>query len=123
MHRSFKYILLYVTDLERSVAFYRDRLDFTFVEYHGPTVALMMFGDAPLILHYLEDKDFHAVKNKGQGVLIGYHLDNVDDFFDLLKARGAPVKDPPKDEPWGDRDFFLHDPDGYEVWFSQTWMP
>jgi len=119
MSHKYQYILLYVTDLERSVAFYRDKLDFAFGEYQDK-VAMLSFGSANIILHLNEEKDFVANPKKGQGVLIGFGVDDVDAYHAQVVQNGVAVLQAPKDEPWGDRDMALYDPDGYELWFSQT---
>ncbi len=76
-----------------------------------------------MILHY-DDGDleghFKGLKRRGQGVIVGFDVDNVDAYYDLIHGKGAPLKQAPKDEPWGDRDFAVIDPDGFEIWFSES---
>jgi uncharacterized glyoxalase superfamily protein PhnB len=56
---------------------------------------------------------------RGRGVHFFVGVEDVDQFYDDLIARGADVL-PPVDEGWGGRFVTLEDPDKYRYFFV-TW--
>ena len=56
----------------------------------------------------------------------GEHLDaylivsGVDELNEELIGRGAPITRPLEQRPWGTRDFYVEDPDGYVLCFSEA---
>jgi catechol 2,3-dioxygenase-like lactoylglutathione lyase family enzyme len=56
-----------------------------------------------------------ALSNKGAGVFLYLSVDNVDDFHQYLLSRKLKPLTKPQDEPWGNREFILRDPDGYNL--------
>jgi catechol 2,3-dioxygenase-like lactoylglutathione lyase family enzyme len=56
----------------------------------------------------------------------GEHLDaylivsGVRELHDELVGRGAPIIKPLEQRPWGVRDFYVEDPDGYILCFSEA---
>jgi uncharacterized glyoxalase superfamily protein PhnB len=55
--------------------------------------------------------------NKGSGLFIYISIDNVDDFYQKIIAKGLKPSSKPRDYPWGNREFMIHDPDGYKLVF------
>jgi catechol 2,3-dioxygenase-like lactoylglutathione lyase family enzyme len=52
---------------------------------------------------------------KGEDVLIYLSVEDVDEFHqDLLSKKLKPLTKP-QDQPWGNREFLLRDPDGYKL--------
>ena len=58
------------------------------------------------------DKD---ASSKGAGVLIYLSVDNVDEFHAYLISKKLKPSTKPQDQPWGNREFILRDPDGYNL--------
>jgi len=56
----------------------------------------------------------------------GEHLDaflvvsGVRELHEELVGRGAPIMKPLERRPWGARDFYVEDPDGYILCFSEA---
>jgi uncharacterized glyoxalase superfamily protein PhnB len=56
----------------------------------------------------------------------GEHLDaylvvsGARELYDELVGRGAPIVSQLEQRPWGTRDFYVEDPDGYILCFSET---
>jgi uncharacterized glyoxalase superfamily protein PhnB len=54
------------------------------------------------------------------------HLDahlavsGVAELYKELAGRGAPITRPLAQQPWGARDFYVEDPDGYVLCFSEV---
>jgi catechol 2,3-dioxygenase-like lactoylglutathione lyase family enzyme len=55
--------------------------------------------------------------HKGTGLFIELSVDNVDEFYEEVKAKGLKPSSEPRDWPWGRREFILRDPDGYKLVF------
>ena len=58
------------------------------------------------------DKD--SPKN-GNGVLLYLSVDDVDGFHKYLTSRKIKPATKPQDQPWGNREFIVRDPDGYNL--------
>ena len=55
------------------------------------------------------------LSHKGEGVFIYLSVDDVDEFHKHILANGLKPKTKPQDQPWGNREFILRDPDGYNL--------
>jgi catechol 2,3-dioxygenase-like lactoylglutathione lyase family enzyme len=53
--------------------------------------------------------------SKGAGFSIYLSVDNVDDFYKELIENGMKPVTEPQNKPWGNREFSLPDPDGYNL--------
>lgn len=104
-----------VPDLARSLAFYRDQLGLD-VGYTSESMA--EFPTAGLVLD-----EVAGFKRLAFAVTVGIGVDDVDSVFADLEARGVAVAEPPADQPWGVRNFYVTDPDGYVVEFEQAKTP
>jgi uncharacterized glyoxalase superfamily protein PhnB len=56
-----------------------------------------------------------VLSNKGSGVFLYLSVDNVDEFHQYLVSKGLKPSTKPQDQPWGNREFMLRDPDGYNL--------
>ena len=52
---------------------------------------------------------------KGAGIFLYLSVDNVDEFHQELAAKKIKPATKPQDQPWGNREFILRDPDGYNL--------
>jgi lactoylglutathione lyase len=112
-------VVLFVQDLQKCVAFYRDQCsmevvftdevsvafkrdnqDFLLLEF---AAAAEMVGEAALGLH----------QGAGHEVLLCADVDDVDSAYDTLMAKGVAFLKPPKDQPWGIRSAYFADPEGH----------
>jgi len=100
--------ILLVADLERSLAFYRDRLGFEVAYSFEGFVQLAVEGGR---LGLASTDDPVAATSTA----IWVYTDDVDALFAELEAAGAPVVAAPADQPWGERVASVVDPDGYVV--------
>lgn len=112
------------SDLQRSMAFYRDVLGFvigdewredgelTGCEIHAGAVTFMLAQD-----DFKKGRD----RPKGVGARIWCHTaQDLDRLATEIKARGGMLDQEPEDMPWGDRIFTLSDPDGFKFTFAQA---
>jgi uncharacterized glyoxalase superfamily protein PhnB len=59
--------------------------------------------------------------SKGAGMFVYLSVDDVDEFHKELLSKGLKPSTKPQDQPWGNREFTLTDPDGYNlVIFKRT---
>lgn len=54
---------------------------------------------------------------KGAGIFIYCSVENVDEYYQFIIGKGLKPASEPKDYPWGNREFMIHDPDGYKLVF------
>jgi uncharacterized glyoxalase superfamily protein PhnB len=112
------------TDLQRSIAFYRDVLGFvvgdqwrengelTGCELHAGAVTFMLGQD-----------DFAKGRDRQKGLGARLYCSTAQDLDKLateIKARGGVLDQEPQDMPWGSRVFMISDPDGFKLTFMQA---
>jgi len=117
-------LALWVTDLDRAVAFYRDALGFIVQEIDPGHNAFLRSGDLLLVL-FLPDSPgtplaAEYIQRTGgpQGKVyhIGFRVDGdrLDDFDRSLADRGLAVKGP-VEFGTGRRSYFVEDPDQHYI--------
>jgi predicted enzyme related to lactoylglutathione lyase len=116
--------ILAVSDLEASLAFYRDRLGLE-VEavYDDPPYATLACAGARVSLaeqgHPAEDRPgvlMTAPADRSQAaVVLVLEVDDALAVHGELAAEGVAMLAPPFSPPWGGCRFFCVDPDGYLV--------
>jgi catechol 2,3-dioxygenase-like lactoylglutathione lyase family enzyme len=109
-----------VDDLDRAIAYYRDRLGFelAFI-YDSFYAAVTRDGFA---IHLKEAPKFAAdrVHRKENEHLDAYiAVSGIRGLFSELQMRGADVIRPLDERPWACVDFYVEDPDGYILCFSE----
>lgn len=107
--------ILEVSDVKRSLGFYKDLLGFS-EEFSFPGddgepvfVSLALAGGGKLAIGGPAD----IVKTAS--VAIWLYTDDVDAEVERLRAAGVEVTREPVDQPWGERQASVADPDGYTV--------
>jgi lactoylglutathione lyase len=116
------YVILFVGDLERSVAFYRDVVGVPFKLAGDGYVELATRG-ARLGLYdrnRLGELTGHDAEAPGRpGGEVVFLVEDVDAEAERLRAAGAAILSGPVDRPWGHRTLHLEDPDGFVVELAQ----
>lgn len=112
------------TDLQRSIAFYRDVLGFVVGEEWRENGLLqgceMRAGSVTL---YLTQDDFAKGRDRDKGIgsrLRCTTVQDLDRFAAEVKARGGALDQEPQDMEWGERQFMITDPDGFKLTFVQA---
>jgi uncharacterized glyoxalase superfamily protein PhnB len=119
-----------VDDLDRAMAYYRDRLGFEidFV-YDGFYASVSRDGFAIHLKHATKVAADRAHRKQHE------HLDayiavagitgssGIEALFAELQERGADIIRPLEQRPWACLDFHVEDPDGYILCFSQLNLP
>jgi catechol 2,3-dioxygenase-like lactoylglutathione lyase family enzyme len=106
------HVLLTVSDLSRSVHFYRDILGMQ-VEHSMEHFAMLRAGDFALALSSIPWDFEKKGEPKGVGMIPHFTTPNMDEFAARLKQNGIPWLRAPVRESFGIEAFFL-DPDGFQ---------
>jgi len=120
--------LLQVFDMPRSLAFYRDLLGFAIVQQapQGTDAcdwAWLRHGTAELMLNTMYESDRRpatadAARTRAHDYTCLYiGAPDVDGVYRFLRTRGIEVP-PPKVAPYGMKQLYLRDPDGYQLSFQ-----
>jgi predicted enzyme related to lactoylglutathione lyase len=113
MIRAHHYVLA-VPDLERSAAFYRDVLGFSILEMGDPGWRLFAKDECRIMAGACPDA--LPPRQLGDHSYFGYLVvDDVDAYHAQVRAAGAEVTKPLRDEPWGMREFGLRTVDGHRL--------
>ena len=114
---SFNHAMIYVKDVNRGLAFYRDLLGFKLIEdfrYDGiPVYARLRApgGDGTIALHQAST----SASLVSEGVRLYFEVPDVDGFCRKLIQRGFYINKMPRMMEWGWRHAYLNDPDGHEI--------
>lgn len=109
--------VLSVRDLARSAAYYRDVLGFTIHEI-GDDGWRWYVKDGCTIMAG-EGRDETPAAELGDHSYFAYiWLDDVDAYYEAVRANGARILKPLRDEPWGTREFALQTIDGHRIMFG-----
>lgn len=112
------------SNMRKSLAFYTGILDFERADgddrLDDPSfTALTRGGDSLYLSSFPGDGEY--------GQAIAVEVDDVDEVFRALRRRGlrtpgnpdSPVHESPVDQTWGTREFYVDDPDGNTLRFTQ----
>jgi lactoylglutathione lyase len=113
--------IVYVTDVDRSVAFYADQLGFEPFYRQPPDGAAdyvgLRLGESRLGIVTAEAPRhlFGAEIGDAPRFELWVVVEDVDATVGRLRERGVPVLREPEDMPWGERLGYVADPDGNPV--------
>jgi catechol 2,3-dioxygenase-like lactoylglutathione lyase family enzyme len=120
----FAYTILYVRDVEKSIAFYEKAFGFErkFVtpekDYGELLVGETTLSFASLSLaHSNLRKGFieSDLRNKPFGIEIGFTTDKVEETVHSAVQAGGVILEFPKTKPWGQVVAYLRDPEGFLI--------
>jgi lactoylglutathione lyase len=108
-----RYVILFVSDMERSVAFYRDVLGWP-LTCQSPERTELATEGTTLALHYASrPSGAAAVQGEIAGrCQLGFWVEDVEAFHRDMVARGTLCLQPPKEEAFGATLAVYADPDG-----------
>ncbi|HET6975673.1 MAG TPA: VOC family protein [Pyrinomonadaceae bacterium] len=112
-------LFLEVNSLEESLAFYEQVLGMEVESVNlksEPPMARLRGGALRITLA----QNLETMLRRGRGVHFFVGVEDVDQFYEDLIARGADVQ-APLDEGWGGRFVTLEDPDKYRYFFV-SWI-
>ena len=110
-----------VSELPSAIAFYIERLGFKCDFVYDDFYASVSRDGATIHLKC-------AAKSNGEREhrMAGEHLDaflpvsGIDELHQEFVDRETPIAKKLEDRPWGARDFYVEDPDGYILCFSES---
>ena len=121
-------VTLGVTDLARSVEFYRDGLGLVLYDENTESIAFFQNRGTWLALYPREalaaDVGIPTQGSGFSGVTLAHNLrskEEVDELLDVAVAAGATLVKPAQDTFWGGYSGYFSDPDGY-LW-EIAWNP
>ena len=106
-----------VQDLQKSAAFYRDVLGFTIHEIPDPRFLFYTAGNCTIFAGLCAD----AISpfDLGDHSYFAYlEVDDINVYYESVRAKGATICKPIRDEPWGMREFGVVTADGHRIMFA-----
>lgn len=113
--------MLFVSDVSRSAAFFRDKLGFTvdFLHGHPAFYGAVSRDGATLHLRFVHEPVVaEELREKEQLLAAFVVVANVKALFEEYKTAGVPFASALHKEPWGGPTFTVRDPDGNRICFS-----
>ena len=105
----------FVSDIEKFIVFYQDVLGYKLIDKgvkaNGKKYAIMKGYNHELFIS--EKDDFHEVEDHFRH--IGYRIENIEDLLKELKAKGLVEKDKNIIVKEFSKQFYIKDPDGFEI--------
>ena len=109
-----------VDDLDRAIAYYRDRLgfalDFTYQSFYA---SVSRDGFAIHLKHGPRLAADRAHRKEHEHLDAHVTVSGIRSLFSELQKRGADVIKPLEERPWACLDFYVEDPDGHILCFSE----
>lgn len=113
----FCWVTLHVTDLEKSLEFYRDLIGLSVSGRFsaGPDVEIAMLGqtDKPKIELMCNRRE--QSRPQSQGISIGFEVESLEQAMELVKGKGIEIEAGPLSPAPHVRFCFVRDPDGFQV--------
>jgi catechol 2,3-dioxygenase-like lactoylglutathione lyase family enzyme len=114
--------VVFVSNVQTSAAFFRDKLGFAidFLHGHPPFYASVSRGAARLHLRFVHEPVITpGVREREEGLLSAFlDVENIKGLFAEYKAAGVDFLQPLRKEPWGGSAFIVLDPDGNCICFA-----
>lgn len=122
--------VLSVRDLDKSIAFYRDKLgfklkdkmdDFAYLVFgsSGPGVGLVSVGSAAKMIS--PETNVHLTGGRANWNYFAVFVEDVDKEYEDLRTKGVHFLKTPTTHEWGQRIAYFEDPDG-NVWEISTFL-
>ena len=110
-----EYLVVYVSDMQRSVAFYRDLVGLP-LKFTTPGWSELETGSITLALHRGNGEPLPAQGRSpiGAGQLV-FTVENIQATYEEMKASGVNFSMPPQRQASGIMLATFHDPDGFGI--------
>jgi lactoylglutathione lyase len=102
-------IILLVSDMDKSIKFYRDVLELQ-IKNTSPEWVEFFSSGTVLALHPSKNK----VRTRNSGVLVGFMVSNLESVANKLKEKNVEFFKEPKEESFG-KHAIIVDPDGHLI--------
>ena len=112
-----------VSDMDKSIYFYRDILGMKVVEQktspRGSKLVFLKFPDMDCELELCSFPDSGNVHVPEDLVHLAFEVDDLERCMEKLKLEGVPITEGPTESSNGTRFIFTEDPDKYEIELMQ----
>lgn len=108
-----------VHDLEKTTAFYRDVLGFEVEPVFDPGWRAYSSGRCRIMAGRCPEA-MEASKLGDHSYFAYVEIDDIDSYYESVRAAGARMSHPPSDTPWGMREFGVVTVDGHRIMFGST---
>lgn len=109
-----------VDDLDRAIAYYCDKLGFELdFKYQSFYAAVTRDGFAIHLKHAPKPPTDREHRKQNEHLDAYISVSGIRVLFSELEMRGAQVIKPLEQRPWACLDFYVQDPDGYILCFSE----
>ena len=110
-----------VAKLDDSLTFYEQRLGFSRDFVYEDFYASVSRDHAVIHLKCAPKLEAERAHRRAEEHLDAYlAVTGVDELHQELAGRGVRITKPLEQRPWGTRDFYVEDPDGYILCFSEV---
>jgi catechol 2,3-dioxygenase-like lactoylglutathione lyase family enzyme len=110
-----------VAKLDDSLTFYEQRLGFSRDFVYEDFYASVSRDHAVIHLKCAPKLEAERAHRRAAEHLDAYlAVSGVEELHKELAGRGARITKPLEQRPWGTRDFYVEDPDGYILCFSES---
>jgi catechol 2,3-dioxygenase-like lactoylglutathione lyase family enzyme len=110
-----------VAKLDDSLTFYEQRLGFSRDFVYEDFYASVSRDHAVIHLKCAPKLEAERAHRRAEEHLDAYlAVSGVEELHKELAGRGARITKPLEQRPWGTRDFYVEDPDGYILCFSES---
>ena len=118
--RKLDYVIVYVSDMQRSMNFYHDVLGLP-LKFSSPGWTEFSSGETTIALHTTSGQTSSSqpsLPSAGQAQL-GFIVDDLQGIYETLKAQDVHFSLPPQQQTSGVTLAVLHDPDGQGITLQQ----
>ena len=110
-------ILFYTNDIAKTKQFYAT---LGFPVTHDKNMLAIIVDS--FTMNFIDAASATIVKEadrepKGLGMFVYVEVDNVDEYYRVIREKSITPSSEPRDWPWGNREFALKDPNGYTLVF------
>lgn len=111
-----------VPDLAASATFYRDVLGFTIHTIADPGWLFYTLGTCTIMAGHSPDS-IPPVELGDHSYFAYVEVTEIEQYYETVRGRGAPILKPLRDEPWGMREFALRTGDGHRIMVGAETQP
>jgi lactoylglutathione lyase len=114
------YVIVYVSEMQRSVAFYRDVLGLP-MKFTSPGWTEFVTGSTTVALHTtgVEKLPPHQGRPPAGQAHLGFMVDDIQAAYEALRDRDVFFSLPPEKQVTGNMLAVFHDPDGFGITIQQ----
>lgn len=99
--------ILYSDDVLRSIRFYTEVLGFDDHWTWDDPATFGRVNNGDITIFFCKGDQGH------KGTWLALNVDNVDEFYEMIKDKEVEISGPPETKPWSMREMLVKDPDGH----------